>query len=640
MTLISKVTIFSVLFITVVIFIGVVDIFTRIEFSGVADKLYDDAFVGVHYAHKVEVNFVRFELSHKDSPPPYVGADDAKALRLILEDLDVAIERAPGETPKVLATEARASINRLMDPRSQGAAAPPLQAIDERLTKLVQSYADAALDMRTDVDDRVEKSAKNLTIILGLIIVFGVGGAALLVFNIGPPLRRLAKMIDDNEDFSEFSADQLLTRSDEIGAVARSQSRWRDRLQESINQLEDRVRERTLELEQARDQADEANVAKTAFLANVSHEIRTPLNGILGMTQALSREKLAPQHRSRLDIIRTSGEALLAVLNDVLDLSKIEAGKMDIEAIEFDLPKLVETVHAHFGHMAAAKDLQLSVDAHAAQGVYRSDPLRIRQILFNLISNALKFTQTGGIAVTITRRDAEVRFVVRDTGIGMPPAVLGKIFTKFSQADPTTTRRFGGTGLGLSICRQLVEMMGGRIAAVSEEGVGSTFTVDLPMAWVAASCEHAAARDADPDGTAPSGNWRVLAAEDNDINQLVLMTLLNQVGIEPTIVQNGCEAVAAWRSGKFDLILMDIQMPEMDGAAATRAIRREEAVLGRSRTPIVALTANVMAHQTEQYGAAGMDGHLAKPIDVRDLFACLTRFLGGGDNPHASQLAG
>ena len=404
--------------------------------------------------------------------------------------------------------------------------------------------------------------------------------------------------------------------------------------------FENQLLEQNAELERGRIQmrkalgaAEGANMAKSVFLANVSHELRTPLNGILGMAQSLSRERLEPKHREQLDVIRESGEALLAILNDVLDLSKIEAGKMDIEDIEFDLAKLVDAVQVQFAHLAAAKKIALSAEMRGAQGVYRGDPTRIRQILTNLISNALKFTESGGLALSIERREGSLIFTVADTGVGMSPSELNKLFLNFSQADPSTTRRYGGTGLGLSICRQLVEMMGGHIAVKSQVGVGSTFTVDLPLVWVASSQGSVAIEVAVVDETAPSGHWRVLAAEDNNINRRVLRTLLNQVGIEPAFVQNGKEAVEAWRTGLFDLILMDIQMPEMDGVEATRVIRQLETDQECVRTPIIAVTANVMAHQVELYNAVGMDGFIAKPIHVRDLSAWLTKFLSDAEEP-------
>jgi PAS domain S-box-containing protein len=396
-----------------------------------------------------------------------------------------------------------------------------------------------------------------------------------------------------------------------------------------------RRRAARIALLQARDEAEAANRAKTAFLATMSHEIRTPLNGVLGMAQAMVADDLPLAQRERLDVLRQSGEALLAILNDVLDLSKIEAGKLELEQIEFDLDETTRGVHSAFTDLAHAKGLSFGLDTRAAAGVYRGDPTRLRQILFNLISNALKFTEAGKIDVVLSYADNRLRLVVSDTGLGMSAETLASLFNKFTQADSTTTRRFGGTGLGLAICRELAEFMGGSIEAASQLGEGSKFTVVLPFPRVGPARASArpivrsiaAPRAAGAAHSAATAPLKVLAAEDNRINQQVLQTLLRQIGMEPVIVQNGREAVAAWRTGAWDLILMDIHMPEMDGPTATRRIRAAEIASGRPRTPIIALTANAMTHQIAEYLAAGMDGVVTKPIEVSKLFETLQRAL-------------
>ncbi|HLK25288.1 MAG TPA: ATP-binding protein [Caulobacteraceae bacterium] len=367
--------------------------------------------------------------------------------------------------------------------------------------------------------------------------------------------------------------------------------------------------------------ADAANAAKSAFLATMSHEIRTPLNGVLGMAQAMQADELSETQRGRIAVVRESGETLLAILNDILDLSKIEAGRLTLETAEFDMGELARGAHAVFGAIAEERGLAFSLQVdEAARGVYRGDPTRVRQILHNLASNALKFTARGEVSVSLAALDPGVRIEVRDTGEGIAPEVLGKLFTKFVQADASTTRRFGGTGLGLAICRELTQMMGGVIRAESAPGLGSTFTVDLPLVRVGDAAAPAG-RGADADQPFMDvSRLRVLAAEDNATNQLVLKTLLAQVGIEPVMVENGKLAVEAWEMGGFDLVLMDMQMPVMDGLTATRIIRDAEAAQGRPRTQIVALSANVLAHQVEEYRGAGMDGHIAKPIEVGRLF--------------------
>ncbi len=374
----------------------------------------------------------------------------------------------------------------------------------------------------------------------------------------------------------------------------------------------------------AAERAQAANQAKSAFLAAMGHEIRTPLNGILGMAQVMAGDKLSVRQRERLAIIRESGESLLQILNDLLDLSKIEAGKLVLEEAEFDLECLLRSTHAAFSALAGQKGLTYRLKiTERAKGLYRSDPLRLRQILHNLISNAIKFTTEGGVEVCVGRREDRLLLEVTDTGMGVPPDRLPLLFDKFEQADSSTTRRFGGTGLGLAICRDLAELMGGQISVTSRMGQGSTFRVEIPMIRIR---KERARTPAQPVAIRPQSDLSILVAEDNPTNQIVLRALLEAAGMAPVIVSDGCAAMEAWQSRSWDLILMDVQMPVMDGPTATAAIRAIEAAEGRPRTPILAVTANAMAHQIDEYASAGMDGVVAKPIQLEALLSAIAEF--------------
>jgi PAS domain S-box-containing protein len=399
----------------------------------------------------------------------------------------------------------------------------------------------------------------------------------------------------------------------------------------AMQNITDRRKAET-DLRDAVEAAEAANRAKSAFLATMSHEIRTPLNGVLGMAQAMAADDLSGPQRSRLRTIRHSGETLLTILNDLLDLSKIEAGKLELEVVDFELGHLAQGIRDAFEGEAARKGLRLALEvAPNTRGRYRGDATRLRQILLNLVSNAVKFTEAGEVLLSVERRGETLAFSVVDTGIGIPADRIPHLFNKFEQADASTTRRFGGTGLGLAICRDLAALMDGCVDAHSREGAGSTFELVIALPRVGEETVRAGGVDAAKAEFEPVTSLRVLAAEDNSVNQLVLRTLLQQAGLDPVIVADGQAALAAWREQPWDVVLMDVQMPVMDGPTATRAIRAEEAATGRARTPILALTANAMSHQVEEYVAAGMDGLIPKPIRVEELFAALQAVLDEAD---------
>jgi signal transduction histidine kinase/CheY-like chemotaxis protein len=374
--------------------------------------------------------------------------------------------------------------------------------------------------------------------------------------------------------------------------------------------------------------AEAANQAKSAFLANMSHELRTPLNGVLGMAQSLTGEPLTASQRERVAIIRRSSEALLSVLNDLLDLSKIEANAFELETVEFDLAALLTGVETAYRPLAVRKGLEFSVAVEAgAAGAYRGDSARIRRILYSLVDNAVKFTDHGAITVTASARPEGLCLQVADTGIGIGGQDLQHLFEDFFQADATRTRRHGGAGLGLAVTRELATLMGGSIKAASEPGQGATFTLLLPLERIAAAEPPPAETSAPTEAALDERPLRVLAAEDNETNQVVLKTLLGAAGIEPVVVDDGAQALAAWESQDWDIVLMDIQMPVMDGVEATRSIRRREAETGRARTPILAVTANAMTHQVSEYLAAGIDGVTPKPIRLESLLGAMETLL-------------
>ena len=393
------------------------------------------------------------------------------------------------------------------------------------------------------------------------------------------------------------------------------------------------------ELQDARDRADDANLMKSQFLANMSHEIRTPLNGVLTMAEIMAMGELSAEQRKRLDVVRNSGGLLLAILNDVLDLSKIEAGRMTLADDAFDLETALNPVRDLFGPTAREKGLEFEMRVTpAAAGAWRGDPGRLRQILSNLVSNAVKFTHDGSISILLDQVGDQLVMTVRDTGVGIPAAKHAILFEKFVQVDNSATRRFGGTGLGLAISAELTHMMGGRISFDSTEGLGSTFRFSAPLPRADAG-EEVTASDGLFEDEEEWPPLRVLAAEDNPTNQQVLTAVMASVGCTLEVVPDGAAAVAAWKTGRFDLILMDIHMPVMGGVEAARAIRALERNRGLPKTPIIALTAAAMTHQVAEYLAAGMDEHLSKPIEIKRLVETIARVTTAPDLPADTRAA-
>ena len=485
-----------------------------------------------------------------------------------------------------------------------------------------------------------------------IITVASLVSAALLSWLIALYLARPVRVV-------ALTAEAVLEGNDEVsvpefrGAVPREIRR----LGLAFNTMLDDLRRKAAETLQALRQAETSNQAKTQFLANMSHEIRTPLNGVVGMIELMQMTEMSAAQRSYTEQASQSSQALLRLVDDILDLSRIEAGRLGLEKAPFHLPSLVQDLRVLFAEQARTKGLALAVSVPDNLNVTLiGDKHRLLQVLANLVCNALKFTQHGAVSVSVARTDARdgqltLRFEIGDTGIGVPPDKQDLIFEAFSQADASMTRRYGGAGLGLSIARQLCQMMDGEIGVTSIVGVGSTFWFTIRMLIgeaVARPAPVAAAppvvlpvpapRPAETGLSAVAQGFRaalqaagradvqVLLVEDNAANMRVTKALLEILGCAVTPAYNGLEAVEAYRNGSFDLVLMDCQMPEMDGYEASRAIREMETVQGR-RTPIVALTAHAMPGSRESSLASGMDDQLTKPLTMAALTAKLTEWL-------------
>jgi signal transduction histidine kinase/HPt (histidine-containing phosphotransfer) domain-containing protein/ActR/RegA family two-component response regulator len=486
----------------------------------------------------------------------------------------------------------------------------PLTIVDNAYVVIV------TLDSTRSYQLLAEASERSAFYTLAIVLVSMLLGFLLLRRLLNPlrSLRRKAEASAMELTGSGISADS----GNEVQAVV-----------EVLETLTDRLVRRNSDLAEAKDAAEAANTAKSQFLSNMSHEIRTPLNGILGMAEVLERTPLNNEQARYLRAISSAGQALHGLLGDILDLAKIEAGKIVLEDIDFDLESLLVQLAETFRELASASGKSLTADfVGVARLCLRGDPTRLRQLLSNLLTNAVKFTERGGITLNVVRlasrpEDARVwlRFSVRDTGIGIAPEAAARLFQPFVQADQSTTRRFGGSGLGLVICKQLVELMGGSISVDSTVNQGSTFTAELPFAEASAPIAARAAGDASQHTLA----GRVLVAEDNPVNQAVIEAMLGRIGITATIVDNGAAAVELVAQSAFDLVLMDCQMPVMDGYAATAAIR---ALPGpQAAVPIIALTANALPADRQHCLDVGMNDYLSKPVGLEPLASCLAQWL-------------
>lgn len=427
-------------------------------------------------------------------------------------------------------------------------------------------------------------------------------------------------------------------QADEIDVLADAINGMRVSLQDEIAKRQ-ATEQRSQQLAVDKEAAELANAAKGEFLANVSHEIRTPMNAIIGMSDLALHSGMAEPQRGYIQRVSTAARLLLGILNDILDFSKIEAGKLDLEQTPFSLTDVLDSLLDVVGVKAREKGLVLSVTVASDAPIrLMGDPLRLQQVLVNLVGNAVKFTAQGQVKLSVRvlsqgPAEATLRFEVRDTGVGMTPEQLARLFQPFSQGDSSTSRHFGGTGLGLAISRQLVAMMGGEIDVSSASGQGSTFGFSLPYQLDLAltgdghrlrqggALGHLSLPDAPPE----LAGVRVLLAEDNEVNQELAVALLERVGITVAVAASGHEVLALLARQRFDCILMDCQMPGMDGYTATRCIRADARWKG---LPIIAMTANAMVSDRQKVLDAGMNDHVSKPISVDDLYAKLVRWTG------------